>query len=167
FDFYNMDFLSSREKTESRFKNPRERSLKELFFTPKKELFDSDALLRRFRLEGFKRLSLPFYNLSFMLIAAAGLLTGTFNRRGHNKKIIITVLIMAVVEIAELGIENLCLRSLYFVPLLYFLSISPAFFCLYILKHSGEFKFTGIKAFLNKSRLFINRFSGKRSVRRT
>ena len=166
FDFYNMDFLSSREKTENRFKNPGERSLKELFFTPKKELFNSDALVRRFRLEGFKRLSLPFYNLSFMLIAAAGLLTGTFNRRGHNKKIIITVLIMAVVQIAELGVENLCLRSLYFVPLLYFLSISPAFFCLYIMKHSGEFKFTGIKALLNKSRLLINRFSGKRRVRR-
>ena len=135
FDRYNIDFLSQKEKAASRFKNPGERSLKELFYTPKENLPNLKTF-RRFRLEGFKRLSLPFFNLSFMMIAVAGLLTGTFNRRGHNKRLIVTVLIMAGVQVAELGAENLCMRNLDFVPLLYILSISPTFVCLYILKNS-------------------------------
>ena len=166
FDYYNMDFVSSKEKTANRMKNPGERSLKELFFTPQDQL-PVPKMLNRFRLEGFKRLSLPFFNLSFMLIAAAGLLTGTFNRRGHNKRIIVTVLIMAAVQIAELGVENLCLRHLYFVPLLYVLSISPIFICLYILKHSGEFTFTGLKAFCGKCLSLIRRLGGKKKAART
>ncbi|MBR1777638.1 MAG: LPS export ABC transporter permease LptF [Alphaproteobacteria bacterium] len=162
FDYYNMDFVSNREKAANRFKNPGERSLKELFYTPR-EALPNLKTFRRFRLEGFKRLSLPFYNLSFMMIAAAGLLTGSFNRRGHNKRIIVTVLIMAGVQVAELGAESLCMRNLNYAPLLYVLSISPAFICLYILKHSGEFRFEGIRAFCQKARLFINRFR-KRSA---
>ena len=161
FDYYNMDFVSSKEKTANRMKNPGERTLKELFFTPREQLF-FPKMFNRFRLEGFKRLSLPFFNLSFMLIAATGLLTGTFNRRGHNKRIIVTVLIMAGVQIAELGVENLCLRNLYFVPVLYFLSISPIFICLYVLKHSGEFKFSGLKNLCSKCVSMIKRLTGKR-----
>ena len=156
FDFYNMNFASSREKKENRFRNPGERTLKELLFTPRSALFN-DRFFNRFRLEGFKRLSLPFFNLSFMMIAAAGLLTGAFNRRGHNKRIIITVLIMACVQIAELGIESLCLRSLSFVPLLYVLSISPIFICLYILKNSGDYRLFGLRGLFGKSRSFIQK----------
>jgi len=163
FDHYNTDFVSNREKAANRFKNPGERSLKELFFTPKDALPNLKTF-RRFRLEGFKRLSLPFYNLSFMMIAAAGLLTGTFNRRGHNKRIVITVLIMAGVQILELGTENLCLRNLYFIPLLYVLSIAPIFICLYVLKNSGTFRFASIRAFRDKCRSFIRRSLKKRSA---
>lgn len=162
FDYYSMDFVSNKEKTANRLKNPGERSLKELFFTSR-EILPHPKLFNRFRLEGFKRLSLPFYNLSFMMIAAAGLLTGTFNRRGHNKRIVVTVLIMAGVQIAELGVENLCMRNLYFVPLLYFMSISPIFICLYVLKHSGEFKFKGLKSLRDKCvSLIKRRITGKR-----
>ena len=160
FDYYNLDFVSNKEKAANRFKNPGERSLKELFYTPR-EALPNLKTFHRFRLEGFKRLSLPFFNLSFMMIAAAGLLTGSFNRRGHNKKILITVLIMAGVQIAELGVENLCLRNLNFIPLLYVLSISPTFICLYILKHSGEFRFEGFKAFCAKCGMLMRRFSKK------
>ena len=163
FDYYNMDFFSNKEKTANRYKNPGELSLKDLFSTPKDYLYNL-KIYNRFRLEGFKRLSLPFYNLSFMMIAAAGLLTGTFNRRGHNKRIIITVLIMAGVQIAELGAENLCLRNLYFVPLLYILSISPTFICLYILKHSGEFGFSALKSLKRKCAGLTRRFIKKRSA---
>lgn len=162
FDYYNMDFVSNREKAANRFKNPGERSLKELFFTPRDALPNLKTY-HRFRMEGFKRLSLPFYNLSFMLIAAAGLLTGSFNRRGHNKRIVVTVLIMAGVQIAELGVESLCMRNLNFIPLLYVLSISPAFICLYILKNSGQFKFERLKTFYKKCAVFSHRLVRKGS----
>ena len=163
FDYYNMDFASSREKKIDRLKNPRERSLHELFSTPKEALPDQKTF-NRFRLEAYKRLSLPFYNLSFMMIAAAGLLTGSFNRRGHNKRIIITVLVMAGVQIAQLGIENLCLHNLSFIPLLYVLSISPTFICLYILKNSGDYRLFGLRTLFKKSRAGLRKLFKKRSV---
>ena len=166
FDYYSMDFVSNREKAANRFKNPGERSLNELFSTPR-EALPNLKTFHRFRLEGFKRLSLPFFNLSFMMIAAAGLLTGSFNRRGHNKRIVATVLIMAGVQIAELGVENLCLRNLYFIPLLYVLSISPTLICLYILKHSGEFRFAGMKKFRDGCVSAFKRLTGKRKAIRT
>lgn len=162
FDSYNMDFLSQKEKAASRFKNPGERSLKELFYTPQEDLPNLKTF-RRFRLEGFKRLSLPFYNLSFMMIAVAGLLTGSFNRRGHNKRLVVTVLIMAAVQIAELGAENLCMRNLNFAPLLFVFSISPTFICLYILKNSGTFDFSTLKAIIQKCGALVRRLTKKRS----
>ena len=162
FDFYNLDFISNKDKTASRFKNPGERSLKELLTTPK-EMLPNTKTYHRFRLEGYKRLAMPFYNLSFMLIAAAGLLTGNFNRRGHNQRIIVTVLIMAGVQIAALGVENLCMRNLFFVPLIYILAIAPIFICLYVLKHSGEFNFIRIKTFWNDCKKLTNKLIRKRS----
>lgn len=162
FDYYNLDFVSNKDKSASRFKNPAERSLKELLTTPRNQL-PNDKTYHRFRMEGFKRLSMPFYNLSFMLIAAAGLLTGNFNRRGHNKRIIVTVLIMAGVQIAALGVENLCMKNLYFVPLLYVLAIAPIFICLYVLKHAGEFKFTKMKLFAERANAFVKKLMEKRS----
>lgn len=163
FDYYNTDFVSNREKAANRFKNSAERDLKDLLFTPR-EALPNLKTYHRFRLEGFKRLSLPFYNLSFMMIAAAGLLTGTFNRRGHNKRIIITILIMAGVQILQLGTESLCMRNLKFIPLLYILSVSPTFICLYVLKNSGKFQFFGLKTIKQKSMTFIRRFTRKRSA---
>lgn len=163
FDYYNLDFVSNKDKTASRFKNPGERSLKELFTTPRDQL-PNDKTYHRFRMEGFKRLAMPFYNLSFMLIAAAGLLTGNFNRRGHNKRIIVTVLIMAGVQIAALGVDNLCMRNLYFVPLIYVLAIAPIFVCLYILKHSGEFRFTRVKNFWVGCKALKQKLLKKRSA---
>ena len=106
---------------------------------------------------------MPFYNLSFMLIAAAGLLTGNFNRRGHNKRVVATVLIMAAVQVAALSVDNLCMRNLYFVPLIYVLAIAPIFVCLYVLKHAGEFKFDGLKKCWAKCMALKQKLSKERS----
>lgn len=163
FDFYTMDFVSHKEKAANRFKNPAERSLKELLSTPREALPNLKTFYR-FRLEAFKRLSIPFFNLSFMMIAAAGLLTGAFNRRGHNKRILVTVLIMASVQILELGVENLCLRNLKFVPLLYVLSIFPTVICFYVLKNSGVFSFAGLKKMKRVCVELMNRLKKKRRM---
>lgn len=141
FDSYTMDFLSSSEGKDFRFKNAGERSLRELLTMTEQELL-TPKNYRRFRLEGFKRLSLPFYNLSFMLIAATGLLTGVFNRRGNNRRVIATVLTMAAVQIGGLCAENMTMRNLNFVPLLFVFSMGPILICPYLLKNAGMFRFS-------------------------
>lgn len=160
FDTYEMDFFSSKEKKAERYKNPGERSMRELLTTPESAL-PSKKIYQRFRLEAFRRLSLPFFNLSLMLIAATGLLTGTFNRRGHAKRITMTILTMAAVEIANLNAENMTMRNVAFAPLLFIVSISPIPVCLYILKNAGTFDFAKIKSRAHFTLSFFRRFFEK------
>ena len=159
FDSYNMDFFSSESKS-ARSKKQGEASMKELF-APKDALPD-DRTYRRYRLEAYKRLSQPFYNLTFMLIAAAGLLTGTFNRRGNNRRVIATVLIMATVQVCGLMAENMTGRDLRFAPLLLLFSAGPIAVCPYILEKAGTFNFTRLRKKIDSVKKAANRLHGKR-----
>lgn len=163
FDFYNLDFSSVNNKTFDRLKNPGELSLRDLFSVTTAEVF-TEKNVRKFRVEAHKRLSQPFYNLSFMLVAAVGLLTGSFNRRGHNKRVIFTVLAMAALQISTLGAENLSIRSFVFVPLMYILAILPSIVCLYILKIAGTISFKHFKNGYNKMKELTTRLSKKGSA---
>ena len=160
FDSYNMDFFSRAEKNAARSKKQTEASMRELF-TPEKLLPD-DRTYRRFRLEAFRRLSMPFYNLAFMLIAATGLLTGTFNRRGNNRRVVVTVLIMAAVQVGGLMAENMTGRDLRFAPLLFLFSVGPIAVCPYILKKAGTFNFAGLRKKIDSVKKAANRLHGKR-----
>lgn len=148
FDSYNMNFLSPKEKNWRRAK-PAERSLSELFFTPKEDFRDKKTY-HQFRIEGIRRLTQPFYNLAFMLIAVTGLLTGNFNRQGHGKRLVYTVIAMAFVQIMGLGIENLAMQKLFVLPLMFFPPIMVICVCPYILKHAGTFDTTKWEAFYEK-----------------
>ena len=160
FDSYNMDFFSKAEKNAARSKKQTEASMRELF-APEKTLLDNRTY-RRFRLEAFRRLSMPFYNLSFMLIAATGLLTGVFNRRGNNRRVIVTVLIMAAFQVGGLCAENIAGRDLRFIPLLFFFSTGPVFVCPYILKNAGMLHFDGLKKRAEALRKVTQWLRGKR-----
>lgn len=161
FDFYNLDFSTLNKQTFGRLKNRAEMGLFELLNITIKDVL-TEKNVREYKVEAYKRLALPFYNLSFMLIAAVGLLTGSFNRRGHTKRVIWTVIVMALLQMASLGAENLSVRSLGFVPLIYFFAIAPIFICIYILKNAGTFSFDtfkkGYAALLRlKDRLIVKR----------
>ena len=163
FDFYNLDFSTLNKQTFGRLKNRAEMGLFELLNITVKDVF-TEKNVREYKVEAYKRLAQPFYNLSFMLIAAVGLLTGSFNRRGHSKRVIWTVIVMAALQIASLGAENLSVRSLSFVPLIYFFAVAPIFICIYILKNAGSFSFERLK----KGNSFLlnvkKRFTPQRSL---
>ena len=158
FDSYNMDFLSSESKG-ARSKKQGEASMKELF-APKDTL--DDRTYRRYRLEAYKRLSQPFYNLTFMLIAAAGLLTGTFNRRGNNRRVVMTVLIMAAVQVGGLMAENMAGRDVRLIPMLFLFSAGPIAVCPYILKKAGTFNFDGLRKKIASVKQAANRRHDKK-----
>lgn len=136
FDSYSLDFSSFSKKAGNRSKNPGEMSLKELL-TANAENTPNEKTLRRYHIEAHKRLAYPFYNLSYMLIAAVGLLTGAFNRRGHGARVIATVLTMASLQIVILGVENLTMKNMSFVPLIYFFALTPIAVSLLILRYAG------------------------------
>ena len=72
-----------------------------------------------------------------MLVAAVGLLTGAFNRRGHGARVTMTVLSMALLQIVILAVENLAMKNLAFVPLIYFLAFLPVVVCVVLLRYAG------------------------------
>ena len=136
FDAYRLDFSSFSKKSAGRSKNPGEMSLRDLLASTPESVNDVKTY-RRFHIEAHKRLAYPFYNLSFMLVAAVGLLTGAFNRRGHGARVTMTVLSMALLQIVILAVENLAMKNLAVVPLIYFLAFLPVVVCVFLLRYAG------------------------------
>ncbi|MGH6948381.1 MAG: LPS export ABC transporter permease LptF [Kiloniellales bacterium] len=131
FDRYTIELGSGGDVLPSRFREPRERYLTELFgqdpasmeFKQYKELVA----------EGHQRLTAPLYGLVFVLIALAALLAGEFNRRGQTKRILIAVGTVAVLEGLALALQDLSVRTLQAVPMMYVAVAAPAVVALWVL----------------------------------
>jgi len=116
----------------------REKSLKELLSANKNDTL-SDADKRKYIVEGNRRITTPWYNLLFALIACTGLLIGNFNRRGQTKIISCSVFCMILVLGLDLIWTNLAGRSLYFLPLLYLNCLIPLTVCVSLLLFYNPF----------------------------
>ena len=132
FDRYIIDFGKLDNKNKDRYVDESERSLKELFFMGEKDKLNKKEI-REYRVEGNKRLSQPFYNLLFALIATIFLICGSFSRRGQNLIVGYSILIMVILQSLELSIYSLAKKNLMFVPLIYINILVPTIICLYIL----------------------------------
>jgi lipopolysaccharide export system permease protein len=94
---------------------------------------------RKYIVEGNRRITTPWYNLVFALLACTGPLIGNFNRRGQTKIMSLSVFAMIVIQGLDLVFTNLSGRSLYFVPLLYINCFVPLFCCIYLLLFYNPF----------------------------
>jgi lipopolysaccharide export system permease protein len=115
FDRYTFDIEPNRGTTDERFREPRERTLGELFGA----LHDTALSPRdrgRFVVEGHKRLTQPFSAFGYALIALACLISGPFSRRAQTKRI---------AQAAAMGIEGLVVKHLYLAPLIYLNVLVP------------------------------------------
>lgn len=131
FDTYSVDFEqapSSRKKPQS----AREKTLKELLGAlDNNDLTDREK--NRFFLEGNKRLVSPLFNFVFILIASTGLIVSSFNRRGQDKVIIISICSMVLVQALELVLTSMTVKNLNFLGLYYANLLLPLFVCIYLL----------------------------------
>lgn len=139
FSRYSAEFNnvgSSQKKDES----VREKSITELLNSANDPTL-SPQDVRKNIVEGHRRLIYPFYNLVFALIACCGLLTCTFNRRGHAKIVAIEVFFMILISGADLALTNLASKTLYILPLLYANCVIPLVVCVYMLLFYNPFYF--------------------------
>ena len=137
FERYSVDFgLMGGKKIKDA--SAREKSLWELLNADKDDSLDEDDK-RKFIVEGHRRLTTPWYNLVFALLACTGLLVGNFNRRGQSKIIFWSVTIMIIVQGLDLIFTNLASRSLYLLPLLYVNCLLPLIGCVYMLLFYNPF----------------------------
>lgn len=140
FDRYSVDMGQMGSK-KIKAASAREKTLWELLNAAQdKSLTEEDV--RKYIVEGHRRLVTPWYNLVFALLACTGLLVGNFNRRGQTKIISVSVLIMVLVQGNDLIVTNLAGRSLYFLPMLYVNCFVPLAICMYLLLFYNPFFFT-------------------------
>lgn len=124
FDRYTFDIEPARGTTDERFREPRERTIPELFAS----LHDPNLSARdrnRFLVEGHKRLSQPFSAFGYTLIALACLISGPFSRRAQTKRIALSVALMVASQAAAMGIEGMAVNRLYLTPLIYLNMLVP------------------------------------------
>ena len=118
FDRYTFDIEPARGTTDERFREPRERSIRELF----EALHDPNLSARdrnRFVVEGHKRLAQPFSAFGYALIALACLISGPFSRRAQTKRIALAVLLMVTSQALAMGIEGFAVKHLVLIPFIY------------------------------------------------
>ncbi len=141
FDSYTMDLNTGGASPGDRFRDARERAFGELLST---DLGDEAGLnpvdIRRFRVEAHQRLVGPLSAVTLALVALAGIMSGSFNRRGNARRIGGTVLAMVLVEAAVIGAGNLATNSLYFIPLIYLAVLAPAGLALGVLLNPHLFE---------------------------
>ncbi len=149
FDRYSVDlgYMGSKQMKGA---SVREKSLWELLNADKDASLTTEDM-RKYIVEGHRRLVTPWYNLVFALLACTGLLIGNFNRRGQTKIISISVLIMILVQGNDLIVTNLAGRSLYFLPMLYVNCFVSLAICIYLLLFYNPFLF--MKSHLKGGRL--------------
>ena len=120
FDRYVFDLNTTREKITDRYREPRERTLKELFNieqVSKKELHPKNY--GKFIVEGHRRLVSPLMALSFTLVGLACLIFGNFSRRTQTRQVVIAIAIMVALQGSALGLDSLTTKNLDLIPLMY------------------------------------------------
>ncbi len=126
FDRYVFGFAPADTETmATRYREPRERSLDELFNIRALEPKMNKKEYGKFIVEGHKRLVSPFSSLGFTLIGLACLIASSFSRRTQTRQIILAISIMVALQGGALGLENLVAKQLDLVPLLYILVLAP------------------------------------------
>ena len=111
FDKYTMLFTDKPGKS-SRKLDPREMSLKQLLSTTQQQAKDG-PVYRKYKVEAFKRLTQPLYNLLFLWLAAFGVLSGFYNRRGQSKQVNAVVVGALLIQSFALAFENIAVRNLW------------------------------------------------------
>lgn len=144
FDSYTMDLDTGGSDDGTRFRDARERSFEELLtLTADSEAALSPANIRRFRVEAHQRLSNPLAALTMTFIALAGVMSGSFNRRGNGRRISLTVLAMVLVQSLVIGAGNMAAGNLLLVPLIYAAVILPGLLALGLLLRPHLFEDLG------------------------
>jgi lipopolysaccharide export system permease protein len=103
FDSYTLDISLYDKEVQTRFPDPQELALANLFTYDESV---SEAENNRRRAEGHQRLIWPLYSIVMALAAAAVLLSGQFNRRGHWQRIGAAIVIGVVLLFSAIGLRG-------------------------------------------------------------
>jgi len=108
-----------------RWREPRERTLDELFDTPNQVDQIGPQNVGKFIIEAHRRLIAPMLCLSYAMIGLCCLLTGNFGRRTQTARVLVAVASMVILQGLILAIENMIAKNLNLIPLIYVATLIP------------------------------------------
>jgi lipopolysaccharide export system permease protein len=123
FDRYTLVVDQLSGQGPDRWRQPRERYLHELIGQNSRAEDRQHAV--RLVAEANRRISLPLLGFSLILVGLAFMLSGEFNRRGQNKRLMLATVTVAGIEAASFGVGSAVDDNLAFVPGLYLVSFLP------------------------------------------
>ena len=132
FDRSTMDLGAARQAVEARYREPRERSIAELFAIEEDKLLNPNDY-GKFKVEGHKRLIMPLIALSFPLIGLACLISGQVTRRGQGPRIGAAIGLVVLFQATAMGLENICARLPEMIPAMYVNATLPMILALALL----------------------------------
>lgn len=125
FDRYTIDLPAETQNRKTRWKEPDERNIGELFSAIQNKSGESHSARREFRVELQKRFLVPFLVPGFALIGLSFLLIGSHDRRGQGKRVLIAVAMVVFLEIMFLASYNLAKQSPVGFPLMLLTIVTP------------------------------------------
>lgn len=136
FDRYVIDMPDS-SPVATRWREPDERTIGELFQPNKNNERDRESL-RDFQVEINKRLTGPLLVISFTLIAIVTMLIGPVDRRGQNKRIILAIICVLVIQGGYISSYNMARNSNAGLVLMYLLVILPILISGFLISGTSE-----------------------------
>jgi lipopolysaccharide export system permease protein len=103
FDNYTLDISLYDKSVQTRYADPQELTITDLFTYDKTV---SEGENKKRRAEGHQRFIWPLYPLVMALAAVSVLLSGQFNRRGHWQRIGVAIVIGVVLIFSAIGLRN-------------------------------------------------------------
>ena len=123
FDQSVLDLDPPSEQGQVRHREPRERSMAELYDLDTTGLDENG--IGKFKVETHRRLAFPWSALGFAMIALSVLMSGAFTRRGEGKRVLIAVLLAAGYQGAMLSILNAAAKNGALFPAIYIITVAP------------------------------------------
>lgn len=139
FDRYSHDLNSIIKIPEARQREARERRMDELF-NPESDPTVQKKDYGKFLKEAHMRLTTPLLALSLTMVGLACLLTGAFTRRSQNKRVVLAVTLMFVIEALSVVLQNFSARNIELIPLLYAGIIAPGIIGLMVMMKATEWR---------------------------
>ncbi len=128
FDKYTLDLAALTDAQGLRERQPDERYFSELL-----RLAGTDKATPATMVELNLRLARPLVALTMAAIPVACLLTGQFNRRGQSRRVLLAIVLAFLLEILDVGLEDLAGRTNLAVILLYISLLLPFNVALWLL----------------------------------
>ncbi len=138
FERYTLEIKDFQSEVSKRWRSEKQRTLTELIFQTDLNDEQKKKYSYKFYAEASKRIITPFSAIGYAMIALVCLLTGSFNRRGQVKRILMAIGITLVLQSSYLGLASLIKTEIWAIPVLYISVLAPIFISLFILSDKGR-----------------------------
>lgn len=126
FDSYTLDLDDGKDRSgDEPARDLREREMSSLALLTLTRDQADPVLYSRAKVELMQRVSSPFLNMAFCVIALASLLSARFNRRSQLKPFLAAVPLVVLIQAAVLGLSSLSLSNMSFLPLIPVVILMP------------------------------------------